>query len=281
MGTEKLNSDAPTSLEKALDVCEALAGAQRGLSVTELGRTLHLPTPTVHRLLGVLKRRGFVRQDEDTSKYSLTLKMLDLSFRLLGRSELRLHAYPVLREYVLRTGLRAFVAVPAGGEVTYLWSAGPDAVGMHTAYGRQMPVHCAVYLDAAADRRLTCLRLEHARDAAQPERIAVRFGRDASDAARPPMQRLLCTCAPVHDYTGREVARVGVFQHAAAERPFLADQTAAASDLARLISVRLGYLPAVTHANDFIGVGATKIGRRSDSARPARESACGPSKATE
>ena len=51
--------------------------------------------------------------------------MLDLSFRVLGRSELRLHAYPVLREYVLRTGLRAFIAVPGAGEVTYLWSGGP------------------------------------------------------------------------------------------------------------------------------------------------------------
>jgi IclR family transcriptional regulator, KDG regulon repressor len=243
---DKSARDVQTSLEKALDVCEMLAGAQRGLSVTELGRALKQPTPTVHRLLAVLKRRGFVRQDEDTCRYSLTLKMLDLSFRLLGRSELRLHAYPVLREYVLRTGVRAFIAVPAGGEVTYLWNAGPDDVGMYTAYGREMPVHCAVYLDASADRRLSCLRLEKARDAAQPDRIAVRFGKDARDPSRPPLQRLLCTCAPVQDYTGREVARVGVFQHAAAERPFVNEQTIAAADLARLISVRLGYLPAAT-----------------------------------
>lgn len=249
---DRPDRDAQTSLEKALDVCETLAGAQRGLSVTELGRSLKLPAPTVHRLLAVLKRRGFVRQDEESSRYSLTLKMLDLSFRLLGRSELRLHAYPVLREYVLRTGLRAFVALPAGGEVSYLWSAGPDDVGMYTAYGRQMPVHCAVYLEASADRRLSCLRLEHARDAAEPERIAVRFGKDARDPGRPPIQRLLCTCAPVHDHTGREVARVGVFQHAASERPFVIDQTVAAADLARLISVRLGYLPAAAGGEDFI-----------------------------
>jgi DNA-binding IclR family transcriptional regulator len=112
--------ESQTSIEKALDVCEALAGVQRGLSVSALARQLHQPAPTVHRLLGVLKRRGYVRQDEDTARYSLTLKMLDLSFRVLGRSELRLHAYPVLREYVLRTGLRAFIAVPGLGEVTYL-----------------------------------------------------------------------------------------------------------------------------------------------------------------
>ena len=241
-----------TSVDKALELCDLLSTAERGLSLRELAQQAHLPAPTAHRLLGVLKRRGYVRQDEETQRYSLTLKMLDLSFRLLGRSELRLHAYPVLREYVLRTGLRAFVAVPAAEEVTYLWSAGPDAVGMHTAYGRQMPVHCAVYLDAAADKRLSCLRLERAHDASQPDRIAVRFGKDVRDPARPPLQRLLCTCAPVHDYTGREVARVGVFQHAAAERPFISEQTAAAAELARLISVRLGHLPAATGGEDFI-----------------------------
>ena len=93
-----------TSLEKALELCETLAGAQRGLTLSDLSRSLRAPAPTVHRLLAVLKRRGYVRQDEDTSRYSLTLKMLDLSFRWLGRSELRLHAYPLVREFVLRTG---------------------------------------------------------------------------------------------------------------------------------------------------------------------------------
>jgi hypothetical protein len=234
--------DTQTSLEKALDVCETLAGSQRGLTVSELARTLRQPPSTIHRLLAVLKRRGFVRQDEETTRYSLTLKMLDLSFRLLGRSELRLHAYPVLREYVLRTGLRAFVAVPAADEVTYLWSAGPDEVGMHTAYGRQMPVHCAIYVDKTAARRLSCLRLEHSRDVEHPDRIALRFGPPESAA---PLQRLLCTCAPVRDYSGREVARVGVFAHAAVEQPFVSDQTAAAMELARLISMRLGHLPGL------------------------------------
>jgi IclR helix-turn-helix domain len=235
--------DAQTSLEKALDVCEALAGVQRGLSVSELARQVRQPPPTVHRLLGILKRRGFVRQDEDTARYSLTLKMLDLSFRVLGRSELRLHAYPVLREFVLRSGIRSFIAVPGAGEVTYLWRIGPDEVGMHTTYGREMPVHCAIYVDASAKRRLSCLKLEEPRDVAAPDRVAVRFGE-----AHAQIQRLLCTCAPVHDYTGRQVARVGVFTHAADERPFAVDQTAASMELARRISLRLGHLATGTMA---------------------------------
>lgn len=236
--------EAQTSLEKALDLCEALAGVQQGLSVSDLARRVKQPAPTVHRLLAILKRRGFVRQDEDSFRYSLTLKMLDLSFRVLGRSELRLHAYPVLREHVLRTGSRAFIAIPGLGEVTYLWAAGPDEVGMHTAYGREMPVHCAVYVDASANRRLSCFKLEQPRDVGEPDRIAVRFGASAPNH----IQRLLCTCAPVYDYTGRQVARVGLSSHAADDRTFSTEQTAAAMELARRISVRLGHLPAVSVA---------------------------------
>ncbi len=230
------------SLDKALDVCEALSAAQRGLSVTDLVRALRMPAATVHRILALLKRRGYVRQDDETARYSLTLKMLDLSFKLLGRSELRLHAYPVLREYVLRTGNRSFLAVPSAGEVTYVWSAGPDEVAMYTAYGKEMPSHCSVYFDPEAKRRLSCLRLVQPKDATAPEAIIRRLG---PPGAVPGLQ---CTCAPVLDYTGREVARVGIFLHAADDAAFARVHPPAAWELARLISLRLGHLPAASVA---------------------------------
>ena len=121
--------------------------------------------------------------------------MLDLSFRLLGRSELRLHAYPVLREYVLRTGGRAFLAATGEGEVTYLWSTGPDAVAMHTVYGRPMPGHCSLYFAADSARRLSCLRLERAAARRQPAAARMRaascgLGDTAGSPAGRPAPRL-------------------------------------------------------------------------------------------
>jgi len=59
---------------------------------------------------------------------------------------------------------------------------------------------------------------------------------------------LLCTCAPVHDYTGREVARVGLFAHGSNESPFTAEQPKTAIELARLISLRLGHIAGPTIA---------------------------------
>jgi hypothetical protein len=143
---------------------------------------------------------------------------------------------------VLRTGERTFLAFPAGGEVTYIWSAGPDEVAMRTAYGRDMPAHCSKYFAATqATRRLTCLKLVGARDVAQSHQLVIRLGPPPADEAT---QRLCCTCAPVSDYTGREVARVGVFSHAADEAPTLSGRSRDAWELARQISLRLGHLSA-------------------------------------
>ena len=174
------------------------------MSLAEVARAVGQPPPTTHRLLGVLKRRGYARQDQETLRYSLSLKMLDLSFVALGRSELRLHAYPVLREYVLKTREHGFIAIPLAGEVTYIWSSGTDEATMRTVYGKKI---------------------------------------GPPSAEGDGLQRLLFTGAPVHDYTGREVARVGIFRHHGAHDPATALEHARSSwELARLISMRLGHL---------------------------------------
>jgi len=232
-----------TSIDKALEVCEVLSGMPRGMSLSDLARALRQPASTVHRLLAVLKKRGYVRQDDETQRYGLTLKMLDLSFRSLGQSELRLHAYPIMREYVLRTPYRGFIAIPASGEVTYVWSTGLDEVAMRTVYGKEMPGHCAMYFSPRqATRRLSCLRLAAQTELTRPEATVVRLGPPPVEPDA--LQRLFCVCAPVRDYTGQEVARVGVFGHGADDRPILNEHHRGAWDLARRISMRLGHVPA-------------------------------------
>ena len=233
---------AMTSIDKALEVCEVLSGVPRGMSLSDLARALRQPASTVHRLLGVLKKRGYVRQDDETQRYGLTLKMLDLSFRSLGQSELRLHAYPIMREYVLRTPYRGFIAIPSSGEVTYVWSTGPDDVAMRTVYGKEMPGHCAIYFSPRqATRRLSCLRLAAPAELSKPEATVVRLGPPPVEPDA--LQRLFCVCAPVRDYTGQEVARVGVFGHGADDGPILKEHHRGAWDLARRISMRLGHVP--------------------------------------
>jgi hypothetical protein len=127
--------------------------------------------------------------------------------------------------------------------VTYLWTAGPDEVAMHTVYGKEMPNHCALYFSPRqATRRLSCLRLVKTEDVARAETAVVRLGPPPVEPDA--VQRLFCTCAPIRDYTGNEVARVGFFGHGPDDRPIFTEHHKGAWELARRISMRLGHVPA-------------------------------------
>lgn len=207
------------------------------MALRDLARSASLPAATAHRLLTVLRGRGFVRQEGEGGRYVLTLKLLDMSFRYLSGSELRLHAYPPLREYAGRTTARAFVSLPAG-EVTYVWGGPEDAAAMYTAYGKPMPGHCSLYFAEGQQRRLSCARLCGGADVGKPADVIRRLG----DGGAPDGYRLNCACAPVRDYRGQEVARVGVFTHDRGEGALHDEHVPAAWELARATSVRLGYL---------------------------------------
>ena len=136
--------------------------------------------------------------------------------------------------------------------MTYVWSTGPDEVAMRTVYGKEMPGHCAMYFSPAlaeatagkprqATRRLSCLRLAAQAELTKPEATVVRLGPPPVEPDA--LQRLFCVCAPVRDYTGQEVARVGVFGHGADDGPILKEHHRGAWDLARRISMRLGHVP--------------------------------------
>ena len=123
---------------------------------------------------------------------------------------------------------------------------------MRTVYGKEMPGHCAMYFSPTsveatvgkprqATRRLSCLRLVKQDDVSRADETMVRLG--PPPVAPDAMQRLFCTCAPVRDYTGAEVARVGFFGHGPDDTPILTEHHKGAWDLARRISMRLGYVP--------------------------------------
>lgn len=239
----------PTSIDKAFDVCEALSLEPGGMSLSDLSRALKLPRPSIHRLLAVLKRRGYVRQDEETQRYSLGVKTLDLSFRMLGRSELRMHAYPALRDYAAQTGCDLFLAVPPAGEVTTVRRAAAGEVAMSADYGREMPPHCVLYAAGngrPASAAVSCLRLADAGDVTRGADLVRRVGAGAEgDQAGANAPRVGCTCAPVFDYSGHEVARIGVCGEGVDDRALAGVHNRGAWELARHVSMRLGYLSAV------------------------------------
>lgn len=57
------------SIYRTMDIIETLLRSQRGLSVKEIAGTTGISLPTAHRILNVLRERGFVRQEKATRLY--------------------------------------------------------------------------------------------------------------------------------------------------------------------------------------------------------------------
>ncbi len=85
------------SVERTLDLLEALANAQGEISITHLAGRTTLHVSTVHRLLATLVHRGYVRQNRETARYYLGSKLALLGEGAPRYTELRLQAQTPLQ----------------------------------------------------------------------------------------------------------------------------------------------------------------------------------------
>ncbi len=133
------------SLERALNILEAMAHEAVPLTVTELSEKVNLKISTVHRLLTTLSHRGYVEQESESSKYRLGLKILEIGNAALSFSDIRKVARPYLEELVDKCNETANLAVLDGSELVYIdqvESHNMIIVRMFAQPGNRGPVHC-------------------------------------------------------------------------------------------------------------------------------------------
>jgi IclR family acetate operon transcriptional repressor len=130
---------AVQSVDRALDVLEALAQAGKPVGVAELAELTGLAPGTAHRILQSLHERGYVRRDP-ARKYSLgtaAVRLADGAQRALARS-----ARPYLAELVALSGETANLAVREGDDVVYVAQvSSPHTLRMFAEVGRHVPPH--------------------------------------------------------------------------------------------------------------------------------------------
>lgn len=85
------------TVQKALNLLEALVRSGQPRRLTELARQLELTKPNVYRLLSTLTILGYVKKDPQTSLYSPTLKMWELGSMLVRDVDMVAVAGPRLR----------------------------------------------------------------------------------------------------------------------------------------------------------------------------------------
>lgn len=113
-----------SSADKTLEILVALGELglkyEDGVRLTDLVEHTGHPRPTVHRLLGELKRFGFATQDEASGRYRLGPKLLVLSAQCLGGLDLRRIAQPCMRELIDDVGFMAHLGIMDKHWVVYI-----------------------------------------------------------------------------------------------------------------------------------------------------------------
>jgi IclR family transcriptional regulator, pca regulon regulatory protein len=135
------------SLERGLAILQAFKPTRPVLGISELARALDLNRSTAHRYVSTLNRLGYLRQDEDTRKYRLGPRVLDLGFSAINSMELREIAAPHLRELSDETGHTVNMAILDGEDIVYVERvrsarAGQREIDLNLHVGSRLPAYC-------------------------------------------------------------------------------------------------------------------------------------------
>jgi IclR family transcriptional regulator, pca regulon regulatory protein len=131
------------SLAKGFRVLEAFTAQEPELTMAEVARKAGMDNATAFRFLNTLVDIGYAERVPDTRKFRLALKVLDLGFNAIGRSDLRTRARPILRSLVGEINEAASIAVLDGPEVIYVEriQAGLTRLGVDIRIGSRVPAY--------------------------------------------------------------------------------------------------------------------------------------------
>ncbi len=113
------------SLERALQILNVFGaqeqtGAKQSLSLAQLSETLNLPRATVLRLCATLVNYDFLRQNPDTKRYSLGLRLFELGSLVFYSFSLRKTAGPFLDQLQVKLGATVFLGILEKDELLYV-----------------------------------------------------------------------------------------------------------------------------------------------------------------
>ena len=98
---------AVKSLRKALSVLNAVAAADRPLTVAEVALHAGIARPTAYRFVQTLVAEGSLAQDASDGRLSIGFAVLPLAASLLDRNRMRIEALPHLNTLAQQSGERA------------------------------------------------------------------------------------------------------------------------------------------------------------------------------
>ena len=115
------------------------------VTLAELCSHLDLNKSTVHRLLCSLIYMGYVKQEGETGKYSLSFKLLALSNKLLARMDILDTVRPYLKKLSRLTGETVHFVQREHTDAVYIYKeeSYQNSIRMVSKVGSRIPLYCS------------------------------------------------------------------------------------------------------------------------------------------
>lgn len=138
------SSGSVQSIDRVLDILEALSSVPQGMLLTELSAKVGLHVSTTHRLVHMLVDRGYAVKERETGKYRLTLRTFEIGSRVSSIWDLMSMAKPYLDDLASQSQEAVHLVERDGNGVVYLYKAEPfrQLVRMGSHYGLRNPMYC-------------------------------------------------------------------------------------------------------------------------------------------
>jgi DNA-binding IclR family transcriptional regulator len=120
MNRDKQEGFYNRSLERALQILITFNNERLSLPLAQLSESLSLPRATVLRLCSTLVKYGFLKQDTESKRYSLGLKLFELGSIVFDSFSLRKTASPHLAQLHEKVGKTIFLGILDNDEVLYV-----------------------------------------------------------------------------------------------------------------------------------------------------------------
>jgi len=145
MNDESLNAKQPESVAavlKTFGLLQALADRSE-TGISDLSMRLAMPKATVYRFLQTMMTLGYVRQEADSERYGLTMKVFELGTKALQYPDLVDLAKNHMQLLSDKTGETVHLGALIDSEIIYLHKVDSShALGMYSRVGRRAPLHC-------------------------------------------------------------------------------------------------------------------------------------------
>ena len=111
--------------------------------ISELSMRLAMPKATIYRFLQTMKTLGYVRQEADTERYGLTMRMFELGTKALQYPDLVEISKEHMQDLAHRTGETVHLGQLIDSEIIYVHKVDSrHMLGMYSRIGRRAPLHC-------------------------------------------------------------------------------------------------------------------------------------------